>query len=1157
MIVTFYSFKGGVGRSMALANVAEILAGFGYSVIVCDWDLEAPGLEHYICNTPDEAQAWRAHPGVIDLVEEYKQTVANPKTSAGARATGEEAERDFAAVGRLRLRRPSSYARLVTRPRRSDDEGPPSTGTIRLLTAGRRDGEWEGSYTKAVSESDWTEFYDKWAGGAYFEFLRRDLESAARIVLVDSRTGVTELSGVTTHKLSDLVVLCSAANQQNLRGTEWMAELLSDPRVLAQRGDRPLAVLPVAARIDLLSESKLVTPFLNDFKSRFARRVPAALGNAQAFLEDSVIPYAGVFSFEETVVARAKLSERNPTLFKPYQVLAEALIRCGKHAGLIEIHEPGPEPLKATGSAEATSARPSSRTTTVTPVGEFFLSWAEADRDYAGELARTLEAAGLKVWSDLLPEKVRLGQPIATQIQEAIGGSAGYLLLLPREPIGPWLEAEINLALACQARREGYRVLVLIQNGSTQMPAGLRRFPCMPLPQAVPEATARVIAELLPVRTLTPEPSPGSLLESVKTPTEHESRFFFGRDRDVTELAGRVEALCEGPQPLLIITGPAGTGKTTLLRAGLLPLFQRGIFGRRRTAWRIAYAALSHEQPELAALRAIAEAVGSVPDWQQVLAACASADVPLLVALDDGECLLDAAGEGLRQWLAELRSHCRGGFFAIAITRDASLARLREVLGIVATDAVYHLKPLATEDIREYLQGAARLLGVSYEAGLLDLIGTDATRLGASARTLGGVLQELWKARNEAGLLAHAAYRQFGGVEGALVEDTARMLVRLDEQTAGGVRRVITSLIHGRTGAPIERSREDLLAPVELRRNEQGSRRFFRLLVPGAFSDTDLPISGAPAPDPRNADALSNLVDANIVAAVSENRFRLASDVVPRIPVVQQWLASDSAELVRRTDLDDAATRWHESGRAAALLPTRKALAELLRVKFTTPLGFEFIRAASHQVLADVRRRTGRFFAAYAILLAIGTLLVSWNKTTELATLRAKMMVAELSAADARNETDNLRQDLAAAAAAREKLVTEVAEAAELAEGIAAKAGTKISPDEQKQVNQSKQWFVYLTTDWNSDAESVTRKEAARYKAEFAKKGIDKELRDQGLDPTVHVYANKVAKQNRWAVGVSTPFDSEKAAQPLVNALARKGYRQVSSNPMIRWEMVE
>src|SRR5713226_949911 len=46
-IVTFYSWKGGVGRTMALANVAIQLARKGHSVLAVDWDLEAPGLNRY------------------------------------------------------------------------------------------------------------------------------------------------------------------------------------------------------------------------------------------------------------------------------------------------------------------------------------------------------------------------------------------------------------------------------------------------------------------------------------------------------------------------------------------------------------------------------------------------------------------------------------------------------------------------------------------------------------------------------------------------------------------------------------------------------------------------------------------------------------------------------------------------------------------------------------------------------------------------------------------------------------------------------------------------------------------------------------------------------------------------------------------------------
>src|ERR1700689_748786 len=47
-IITFYSYKGGIGRTMALANVAWILAANGYRVLVADWDLESPGLHRFL-----------------------------------------------------------------------------------------------------------------------------------------------------------------------------------------------------------------------------------------------------------------------------------------------------------------------------------------------------------------------------------------------------------------------------------------------------------------------------------------------------------------------------------------------------------------------------------------------------------------------------------------------------------------------------------------------------------------------------------------------------------------------------------------------------------------------------------------------------------------------------------------------------------------------------------------------------------------------------------------------------------------------------------------------------------------------------------------------------------------------------------------------------
>ena len=76
-IITFYSYKGGTGRSMALANIAWLLASGGQNVLVVDWDLEAPGLHRYFSPfllDKDLADT----DGLINLVDRYATEAVKP-----------------------------------------------------------------------------------------------------------------------------------------------------------------------------------------------------------------------------------------------------------------------------------------------------------------------------------------------------------------------------------------------------------------------------------------------------------------------------------------------------------------------------------------------------------------------------------------------------------------------------------------------------------------------------------------------------------------------------------------------------------------------------------------------------------------------------------------------------------------------------------------------------------------------------------------------------------------------------------------------------------------------------------------------------------------------------------------------------------------------
>jgi hypothetical protein len=331
MIVTFYSFKGGVGRSMAMANVDEILAGFGYRVILCDWDLEAPGLERYfVTNKADEDQcrkemdAFLARPGLVDLLVEYKEVLSRPHESA------KTVPDTHARVGDLLLRRPSSYALPI-----NDQQTAP--GALRLLTAGRRLGDARRGYGEAVRRFDWQAFYENWAGDAYMDFFRRDLagdmpkgiEGSADLLLIDSRTGVTEQGGVCTHHLADLVLVLTAANDLNMEGAMWMVGALGEEQLIKQRGGRSLGVLPIASRIEQTAQTKELVDFRQQFLRKFGDALKKFSADAKVLQLVTEIPYMPYYSYHERVVAREAEGEREDNLYARYKAIADTIVEYG------------------------------------------------------------------------------------------------------------------------------------------------------------------------------------------------------------------------------------------------------------------------------------------------------------------------------------------------------------------------------------------------------------------------------------------------------------------------------------------------------------------------------------------------------------------------------------------------------------------------------------------------------------------------------------------------------------------------------------------------------------------------------------------------------------------------------------------------------------
>jgi tetratricopeptide (TPR) repeat protein len=315
MVFTFYSFKGGVGRSMALANVAELLARRGLDVLMVDMDLEAPGLERFFegeggSTTASEVERRR---GMIDLLTSYKDLRDLPRFDE--EETGSTETNPHGLV----VEPLDAFVTLVSE--RSDKRG-----RLQLISAGRRAGEAFTNYADLVRAFDWDAFYRRFDGEAFFDWFREESAQLADVVLVDSRTGITELSGVCTFHLADAVVMFVAPNKQNLEGCALMAESLSNPELVSDgRRGRSLAILPVPSRIDH-SESEQLDVFSEEFSTRIGGYAAPQLTFENSLFIDLKVPYVPAYAYREAVAVRESGRAVATELVGAYQRLAASMV---------------------------------------------------------------------------------------------------------------------------------------------------------------------------------------------------------------------------------------------------------------------------------------------------------------------------------------------------------------------------------------------------------------------------------------------------------------------------------------------------------------------------------------------------------------------------------------------------------------------------------------------------------------------------------------------------------------------------------------------------------------------------------------------------------------------------------------------------------------
>ncbi len=421
--------------------------------------------------------------------------------------------------------------------------------------------------------------------------------------------------------------------------------------------------------------------------------------------------------------------------------------------------------------------------------------------------------------------------------------------------------------------------------------------------------------------------------------------YFFGRERLVAELVARLVGA-----GFLGIVGPSGSGKSSVLRAGLLPALAGGVLpgseGWRRLLLRPGERPLEELRRVLVsgAKDPLAEALDTLPSSAR-----------LLLAVDQLEelytaCRSDAERAAFADTLARAAADPDGrAVVVVALRADfygrfAAYPGLAELLG----GNQVLVGPMQASELRRAVELPAGRVGLRVEPELADALVDDVEGEPGALPLLSTALLELWQKRQD-NALTLAAYRESGGVHGAVARLAEGTYARVPDERRQLVRAIMLRLVGEDEGdAPVRRRAP--LGELDLERNEDV------------------------------ADVLATLADSRLVT-VSEGSVEVAHEALLREwPRLREWIEEDAEGRRLRRHITQAATEWDAAGRDQGELYRGARLAAALdwtadHALDVNELEREFVtesREASEKETKRVRRTNRRLrglLAGVAVLL--------------------------------------------------------------------------------------------------------------------------------------------------------------------------------------------
>ncbi|WP_028048465.1 WD40 repeat domain-containing protein [Cellulomonas sp. URHD0024] len=390
-----------------------------------------------------------------------------------------------------------------------------------------------------------------------------------------------------------------------------------------------------------------------------------------------------------------------------------------------------------------------------------------------------------------------------------------------------------------------------------------------------------------------------------------DAHYFFGREDAIDDVL-RLIAVGTGP---FMVVGPSGSGKSSLLHAGLIPALERGALPGS-AGWRCRVMTPG-EQPTATLERTLRGAddrtrtILIVDQLEELFTACADEDERVAFLHQ-----LSTTGDHVRVVLG-----LRADFFGRCMTYPELVAVLR--------DSTYLMVPMTDVELRDVIEKPAREVGLALEPGLTDLILRD-LRAGHAEFDVAGALPLLsyallttWQ-RRAGTTMTLAGYQAGGGIWESVSRRAEATYSALSPAAQDVARRTLLRMVH--ISADADHTR----------------RRARTAELTGRADATTV----AQVLDAFARDRLT-MADNETVTITHESLLRAW-------PRLRQWIERDSADLVIHQQISDAAERWAQLGRDDGGLYRGRALteAELWREardneRELSPLDRQFLDASS------------------------------------------------------------------------------------------------------------------------------------------------------------------------------------------------------------------